>query len=222
MGSSRRPGASPTSALAATELTQPAPAASIGGQDLAETASGYISATVVVESAPALVLTPFELNSDGPLMHADPGAFFRINDVIPPPEVETTSLASSFWTVAPPAAAAIEDPPEQQPGDRVRTTISFYYCEHDPDSINPPGDGGGFCGAMRDGTIVYPGAAACAYAYLGQQFRILGDPLERIYRCADTGSAVAGQHRDIWFQTSDEGWDWLWTTGAVATIEVLP
>ena len=215
--------ASPTTgAVAATDFQQSARSVSMGRPDLAETESGYISATAVVGTSRAMVLTPFELNSDGPLMHANAGAFFRIDDVIPRPELDSTSLALSFGTVAPPAAALIEDPPAQRPGDRVRTTISFYYCEHDPDSINPPGDGGGFCGPMRDGTIVYPGAAACAYAYLGQQFRILGDPLERIYRCADTGSAVDGQHRDIWFQTSDEGWDWLWTTGAVATIEVLP
>ena len=158
-------------ALAATEVAQPARAVSMGGPDRTETESGYISAAAVVESAPTLVLTPFALNSDGPLMHAKPGAFFRIDEAIPRPGIDSTSLASSFGTVAAPAAVQIEEPPAQQPGDRVRTTISFYYCEHDPNSINPPGDGGGFCGAMRDGTTVYPGAAACAYAYLGRSPR---------------------------------------------------
>ncbi|MCA9851946.1 MAG: hypothetical protein KC461_15060, partial [Dehalococcoidia bacterium] len=85
-----------------------------------------------------------------------------------------------------------------------------------------PGDGGNFCGVMRDGSVVYPGAAACAYKYLGQQFRIVGDPTGRIYRCADTGSAVHGVHRDIWFMTSDDGWDWQLVVGQVATIEILP
>ena len=179
------------------------------------------SAEILDDLAPALVVTPLEIRPPAPFSEDDVASFFRIDEVRSLPESESAVAAATFWTSVP-AAAEVTEAPEQVGGDRVRTTISFYYCEHDPESINPPGDGGGFCGAMRNGTVVYPGAAACDYDYLGQQFRILSDPLSRVYVCADTGSAVGGQHRDIWFQTSDEGWDWLWLTGAVATIEVLP
>lgn len=111
--------------------------------------------------------------------------------------------------------------PDLSPGDRVTATLSFYYCVEGVKGLHP-GDGGGFCGIMRDGSVVYPGAAACDYKYLGQQFRIIGDPLERIYRCADTGSAVHGLHRDIWFYDSDEGWDWQHVLGQSVVIEILP
>ncbi len=106
-------------------------------------------------------------------------------------------------------------------GDRVIAPITFYYCDRaTPDS--PIGDGGTFCGHMRDGDIVYSGAAACDYAYLGQRFRIVGDPTGRAYTCADTGSAVHGLHRDIWFRTSDEGVVWQLFIGRRAEIEILP
>lgn len=122
-----------------------------------------------------------------------------------------------------PASAAPVAPvePALVPGDRVTATVSFYYCEVGPKGRHL-GDGGNFCGAMRDGSIVYPGAAACAYRYLGQRFRIVGDPIDRVYTCADTGSAVHGVHRDIWFMSSDEGWEWQLELGQVATIEILP
>ncbi len=141
-----------------------------------------------------------------------------------------TEAAASIEVAPPPpaevaVAAAVTHPPVVEPalvaGDRVTATLSFYYCEVGPKGRHV-GDGGNFCGHMRDGTIVYDGAAACAYAYLGQQFRIIGDPTARVYRCADTGSAVHGQHRDIWFMSSDEGWEWQLQVGQVATIEILP
>jgi hypothetical protein len=112
-------------------------------------------------------------------------------------------------------------PPALAPGDRVDVTLSFYYCEEGPAGF-PSGDGGGFCGLMRDGSPVYAGAAACAIQYLGQSFRILNDPTERVYRCADTGSLIDGQHRDIWFRTNDAGWLWQQTVGPSAVIEILP
>ena len=118
-------------------------------------------------------------------------------------------------------APAADLEPVLSPGDRITATVSFYYCQVGPLGLHP-GDGGNFCGAMRDGSVVYPGAAACAYAYLGQEFRIIGDPTERVYRCADTGSAVHGLHRDIWFMSSDDGWAWQLEVGQVAEIEILP
>ncbi|MQA00917.1 MAG: hypothetical protein GEU80_16625 [Dehalococcoidia bacterium] len=115
--------------------------------------------------------------------------------------------------------AVVPPPPEVAGGQQVSATVSFYYCQHDTGSA---GDGGGFCGAMRDGTVVRSGAAACDAAYLGQQFRIVGDPTGRVYQCSDTGSAVHGMHRDIWFATSTEGWAWLDAVGRNVTLEVLP
>ncbi len=151
------------------------------------------------------------------------------------PEDVTLTVAADAAPAAPaspaspppvdrPAAIAYpgaEVTPELSPGVRIEATVSFYYCDQS-EGDERPGDGGGFCGAMRDGTIVYPGAAACSYDYLGQQFRIEGDPTERIYRCNDTGNAVLGLHRDIWFQSSDEGWLWAYRVGQRAVIEILP
>ncbi len=111
-------------------------------------------------------------------------------------------------------------PPSLARGDRAIAPITFYYCERaTPNS--PIGDGGNFCGHMRNGDTVYPGAAACDYTYLGQRFRIAGDPTGRSYTCTDTGSAVHGLHRDIWFQTSDEGVAWQHIVGRHAEIEIL-
>lgn len=120
------------------------------------------------------------------------------------------------------ARSAAERPaaPPLEAGDRAEATLSFYYCEQGDESL-PLGDGGGFCGKMRNGTVVHEGAAACDVAYLGQRFRIEGDPLEREYVCADTGSAVHGLHRDIWFHSSDEGWGWQQQVGRRAVIEIV-
>jgi hypothetical protein len=109
--------------------------------------------------------------------------------------------------------------PELTPGDLVEATISFYYCEQGDAAHG--GDGGGFCGPMRDGTVVYEGAAACDYVYLGQRFRILGDPSNRIYTCHDTGSAVHGLHRDIFFYNAESGWPWLLTVGTDVVLEIV-
>ena len=111
--------------------------------------------------------------------------------------------------------------PPLTPGQRVSVPLSFYYCELGAQPA-PSGDGGGFCGAMRDGSTVYPGAAACDIAYMGQQFRIDGDPTGRTYRCADTGNLIHNLHRDIWFRTASEGWNWLLIVGGRGVIEILP
>lgn len=133
----------------------------------------------------------------------------RIEPITPVKAVSTGRMAQH--STAPRMLAA---------GDRVMGIISFYYCEHSSDT--PRGDGGGFCGVMRDGSSVYEGAAACHYDYLGQLFRIEDDPANRIYRCADTGSAIGAHNRDIWFRTSDEGWRWRSQIGRTAEIEILP
>lgn len=110
--------------------------------------------------------------------------------------------------------------PELQAGERLTVPVTFYYCE-DSTGGQRAGDGGGFCGVMRDGTAVYPGAAACEYQYLGQRFVIEGDPTGRTYVCADTGSGIHGQHRDIWFMSSGEGWAWQQVVGRSAVIRIL-
>ena len=106
-------------------------------------------------------------------------------------------------------------------GTRVDATLSFYYCRSGP-SGRSVGDGGRFCGLMRNGARVHSGAAACAARYLGQLFRIAGDPTGRTYTCTDTGSAVHGLHRDIWFDTADEGLRWQRAVGQHGVIEILP
>lgn len=138
----------------------------------------------------------------------------RVEEEPTPTATPTPETAEPAQSAAPPQA------PPLQEGDRAEATLSFYYCEQGEEAL-PRGDGGGFCGHMRNGTIVHDGAAACDVAYLGQRFRIVGDPLEREYVCADTGSAVHGLHRDIWFHSSDEGWDWQQQVGQRAVIEII-
>ena len=128
------------------------------------------------------------------------------NDAVSPGRASLASVVHSTAT------------PELVAGDRVVATVSFYYCTED---AGPVGDGGAWCGIMRDGTTVYPGAAACDYHYLGQQFRIEGDPTGRVYTCNDTGSAVHGLHRDIWFRTNAEGWSWQRDVGRRVVIEIV-
>ena len=118
-----------------------------------------------------------------------------------------------------PIDASVLQTPALQAGDVVEATISFYYCARG--EAPEGGDGGAFCDVMRDGTVVYDGAAACAWAYLGQRFVIVGDPLERMYTCADTGSAVHGLHRDIWFYTAEAGWAWQLNIGTRGLLVIV-
>ncbi len=136
--------------------------------------------------------------------------------VVAPPADGGSDVVRAHRDVPPgPGAVSLE------PGDRTRVTVSFYYCQESAGGY-PAGDGGGFCGLGRDGSAVRSGMAACDVAYLGQRFRIMGDPTARVYVCADTGSAVRGLHRDIWFMDNRSGWGWQSQVGANATIEVLP
>ena len=104
----------------------------------------------------------------------------------------------------------------------LKAPITYYYCSQ---SLGMGvGDGGGFCGTMSNGTVVHQGAASCDRAYLGQRFRVVGDPYNLVYSCSDTGGGVSAQQRDIWFATSGEAMVW-WrqvAPGGVGTIEVLP
>lgn len=127
------------------------------------------------------------------------------------PEAGERLVAQRLTTTAVPLKA----------GDRPLVRVSFYYCEETSGPYSS-GDGGGFCGIARDGSSVRSGMAACDAAYLGQRFQIEGDPSGRTYVCADTGSAVHGLHRDIWFMTNGEGWTWQQSVGRHAFIRILP
>ena len=168
-----------------------------------------------VTSAAALMLpaAPAELRS----------LFVRTDRAEPAPSVVPASsqaFEASRTALAVTEVARVPAPPLQA-GDRIGATLSFYYCETGRNAA-VTGDGGGFCGAMRDGSVVRPGAAACDVAYLGQRFRIEGDPEQRQYICNDTGNLVHGLHRDIWFNVADDGADWVLKVGRVAVIEILP
>ncbi|MDA0350974.1 MAG: hypothetical protein O3A10_02030 [Chloroflexi bacterium] len=115
-----------------------------------------------------------------------------------------------------PSAASVPNPKV----DQRTASITYYYCTQ---GANPAGygDGGGWCGGMANGEIVYEGAASCSAAYLGQQFKILGDPTARTYTCADTGGGVTDEHRDIFFNNSDDGHAWWLQVGSTATIEIV-
>ncbi len=104
--------------------------------------------------------------------------------------------------------------------ETVHATLSYYYCNQGTLAASI-GDGGGFCGAMASGEIVHEGAAACAQQFLWQRFRVVGDPRGLIYTCKDTGSAVHGHHRDIFFHNSDDGYRWIVEVGYTAQIEIL-
>ncbi len=76
--------------------------------------------------------------------------------------------------------------------------ITFYDCVP-----------GGYCGNTYSGVQVAEGHAACDRGMLGRRFKILGDPTDREYICADTGSAVNGDHVDIFFYKGEDGWAWI-------------
>jgi hypothetical protein len=144
------------------------------------------------------------------------------------PEAAATVVSSSRFSTATSATvsaartqAAVSTVEALKPGDRITVPVTFYYCEETTGGQRR-GDGGGFCGVMRNGDVVHPGAAACDVAYLGQRFIIEGDPTGRTYVCADTGGGVHRQHRDIWFLSNSEGWAWQAAVGRTAVIDILP
>ena len=191
------PAAAPDAVAPHEVVVLPAPAAAPGASSAPASASpgdgDRVERLTVAPSQPVAPPT-FEARSAGGLAAVSPGR---------------ESLASVVHATS---------TPELAPGDRVVATVSFYYCAA---GSGHPGDGGAWCGAMRDGTVVYPGAAACDYTYLGQQFRIEGDPTGRVYTCNDTGGAVHGLHRDIWFRTNTEGWSWQREVGRSVVIQIV-
>lgn len=164
-------------------------------------------------AASMLPATPAELRS----------LFVRTERTEPAPSVIPANARplEASRAEAPSTDVARVAAPPLRAGDRIGVTLSYYYCEAGRNAA-VVGDGGGFCGHMRDGAIVRPGAAACDIAYLGQRFRIEGDPEQREYVCQDTGNLVHGLHRDIWFNVADDGADWVLKVGRQAIIQIQP
>ncbi len=134
----------------------------------------------------------------------------------PDPEPEPTA------TPEPEPTATSEPEPTATPGGTtVEAAITYFYCNQGTISAGI-GDGGGWCEYMANGEIVHEGAAACSRDNFGQRFRIIGDPNGLIYTCKDTGNAVHGQQRDVWFDNSDDGFNWIREVGTMALVEILP
>lgn len=92
--------------------------------------------------------------------------------------------------------------------------LTFYSCVGD--------NTGQYCGTMASGQTVYPGAAACGYAWdLGQRFRILGDPYaDTIYACRDRGNGP-NLWVDVWFNDATEGRTWRSHLPQYVTVEMM-
>ena len=134
----------------------------------------------------------------------------------PTPTPTPTATPTPTPTATPEPTATTE--PE---GEVVEARVTYFYCRQGT-IARGIGDGGGWCGAMANGETVHEGAAACSRENFGQRFRIIGDPLDRTYTCKDTGGAVHGEHRDIWFENSDDGFNWSQQVGDFAQVEILP
>ena len=140
----------------------------------------------------------------------------------PEPEPTATPEPEPTATPEPEPTATPEPEPTATPGGTtVEARITYFYCNQGTISASI-GDGGGFCGHMANGEIVHEGAAACSRDNFRQRFRIIGDPNGLIYTCKDTGNAVHGEQRDIWFDNSDDGLNWIREVGTTALVEILP
>ena len=71
--------------------------------------------------------------------------------------------------------------------------------------------------------LILPGEVAPSHRHTqcALRFVIEGDPSGRTYVCADTGSAVHGLHRDIWFMSNRDGWSWQQSVGEQAVIRIV-
>ena len=140
----------------------------------------------------------------------------------PEPEPTATPEPEPTATPEPEPTATPEPEPTATPGGTtVEARITYFYCNQGTISASI-GDGGGFCDHMANGEIVHEGAAACSRDNFRQRFRIIGDPNGLIYTCKDTGNAVHGEQRDIWFDNSDDGLNWIREVGTTALVEILP
>ena len=198
-----------------------APAASGTVAGLAGT--GDIGALVAAQGFPVESVSMWEPGSQRWLTHIAGAPTFANSltvGLLAADSVVFVKRASAVSAALSPTVAA---PPPPTAGTTVSyglATVTFYYCTPGVRS-GAVGDGGGFCGHMANGERVHAGAASCASAYMGQRFLIVGDPLNRVYICKDTGGGVTRSHRDIWFANADEGGDWWRLVGRTAEILVL-
>lgn len=95
-------------------------------------------------------------------------------------------------------------------GSSLTSTVTFYTCS-----------GGGFCGPMAAGPVVFAGAAACSYDLpFGTRFYIADDPGQRVFTCLDRG-LLTPTWVDLWFQTPDEGWAFQSIVGTHSSIVLV-
>ena len=132
------------------------------------------------------------------------------------PTPEPTATPTPTATPEPTATAEPE-------GEIIEARITYFYCNQGTIAAGI-GDGGGWCGRMRNGEVVHEGAAACSRENFDQRqrFRIIGDPRDLIYTCKDIGGLVHGEQRDIWFDNSDDAINWIAVVGDRAQVEILP
>lgn len=116
--------------------------------------------------------------------------------------------AEPYLQAAPATAPSTPSVPSTL-GSGTPAVVTFYNCE---------GQGGGYCGRTASGTQVGPGQAACDRSRLSSRFELAG----QTYTCTDTGSAVNGNHVDIWFRTYEEGRAFLASLPRNPTVKWLP
>lgn len=175
---------------------------------------------VYIPGAPSLVSS---LNS-GSLAVGAVVTVKRAGSTAPPTSTPAPGSGSGGgFTPAPPAPSTPGSVPGPAGNESVDAAtqqtvrLTYYYCTQGAIAA-AIGDGGGFCGAMANGELVYEGAASCARSLMGERFRVIGDPHDRIYECTDIGGGVGVGHRDIWFADSDSAYAWWRAIGPTAVI----
>ena len=102
--------------------------------------------------------------------------------------------------------------PWKRYGPSVEVYLTAYYCSRVPGW--PLGDGGGYCGAMRNGEVVHWGAAACGdYWPLGTVLDIAG---YGVVTCKDTGH-LGWTQVDIFMPTNAD----VYSSGILSTYRVV-
>lgn len=143
------------------------------------TENAYSQTPVSEEYSHTLEIPGVERDGHGPGIVLVEGMAYRM--IVP--------QLSSDGKVEPTPPPVVELPPEpvapeKNLGVGVEAKITGYYCA---DNGGYYGDGGGFCGQMASGRVVYDGAAACGYYWdLGQDIYI--DSLDRTLKCEDRGN----------------------------------
>jgi hypothetical protein len=182
----------------------------------------------VLDDAPAAVVTSEATATVEAVSAALPALAINLEpsrELSPEAPVESTPRPSATPTgaIVPPGATPVPPRPPTRPGASAQppatavtlgrvenVNLTFYDCLDQ-----------GFCGAMKSGTRVYEGAAACSWNLAeGTRFRIIGDPTRRIYVCEDRG-LLENTWVDIFFHDPEDGWDWQRAVGRYGTIEIV-